>query len=242
MPNYLLRLSFIGTNYAGWQIQPEVPTVQGTLKEALLKIFREEINLIGCCRTDAGVHALDYVANFKAKKSMPPEKLLLALNSLLPKDIGVKEVREVEGDFNARYSVRGKTYLYRIWNSPARDPFLYPFCWQVPYPLSLERLSEGAKLLSGRHDFSGFCKLEEPKDTVIDLKVEVTVNKPLIEIRFRATHFLRYMVRRLVGALVYLASGKTSLNKLKECLRGEHWTFTAPAKGLTLESVELPLR
>lgn len=240
MPNYLLRLSFIGTNYAGWQIQPEVPTVQGTLTEALSKIFGESIKLIGCCRTDAGVHALDYVANFKAKKSIPPEKLLLALNSLLPKDIGIKEVREVGEDFNARYSVRGKTYLYRIWNSPARDPFLYPFCWQVPYPLNLEKLSEGARLLSGLRDFSGFCKLEEPKDTVIDLKVEVTVNKPLIEIRFRATHFLRYMVRRLVGALVYLASGKTSLDELKECLRGKHWAFTAPAKGLTLERVELP--
>ncbi len=99
----MLRLAFVGSNYSGWQIQPDVPTVQGTLKEALERILRERITIVGCCRTDAGVHAEDYVASFKTSREIETQTLLKALNSLLPKDIGVYEVRETEESFNARY-------------------------------------------------------------------------------------------------------------------------------------------
>jgi len=239
MNNYMLRLAFVGTNYSGWQIQPEVPTVQGTLKEALETLFGEEVKLVGCCRTDAGVHAKDYVANFITYKYLEPYKILRALNSLLPNDIGVYSVEPVEEEFNARYSVKGKTYLYRVWNSEVRDPFLYPFSWNVPYKLDLDLLSDTLGVLSGRHDFRGFAKLEEEKTTVIELRTELAVEGNLIELRFTASHFLRYMVRRLVGAAVKRAEGKLSTGELEEFLRGKHCPHTAPAKGLTLERVYL---
>ncbi len=239
MPNYLIRLAFVGTNYHGWQIQPGVPTVQGTVKDALSTILSEEVKLTGCCRTDAGVHAEDYVANFLCEKEVEELKILRGLNSLLPKDIGVYEVRRVSEDFNARYSVKGKIYLYRIWNSEVRNPFLYPFSWQVPRGLDLEAMREAISLLSGVHDFSGFAKLEGEKETVIDLEADLTVKESLLEIRFRASHFLRYMVRRLVGALVHLGEGRLNLHDIERFLRGEKCPYTAPAKGLTLEKVIL---
>ena len=239
MNNYMLRLAFVGTNYSGWQIQPGVPTVQGTLKEALETVFGEEIRVIGCCRTDAGVHAEDYVANFRSIKELECEKLLKALNSLLPKDIGVYEVKLVDENFNSRYSVKGKTYLYRLWNSFARNPFLYSFSWSVTRRIDLNLLSEALEIVSGRHDFRGFAKLEEEKTTVIELETKLAVSGDLIELRFTASHFLRYMVRRLVGAIVKRAEGKVSTGELYEYLKGKHCPHTAPAKGLTLERVHL---
>ncbi|EDP74552.1 tRNA pseudouridine(38-40) synthase TruA [Hydrogenivirga sp. 128-5-R1-1] len=239
MNNYMLRLAFVGTNYSGWQIQPGVPTVQGTLKEALETVFGEEIRVIGCCRTDAGVHAEDYVANFRSIKELECEKLLRALNSLLPKDIGVYEVKLVDENFNSRYSVKGKTYLYRLWNSFVRNPFLYPFSWSVTRRVDLNLLSEALEIVSGRHDFRGFAKLEEDKTTVIELETKLAVSGDLIELRFTASHFLRYMVRRLVGAIVKRAEGKVSTGELYEYLKGKHCPHTAPAKGLTLERVHL---
>ncbi len=239
MHNYMLRLAFVGTNYSGWQIQPEVPTVQGVLKDALEKITNESIKLTGCCRTDAGVHAEDYIANFRSAKEMECDSLLKALNSLLPRDIGVYEVKLVDENFNSRYSVKGKTYLYRIWNSFARNPFLYPFSWNIPYSLDLSALSDAMDMVSGRHDFKGFAKLEGEKETEIDLSTELSIKGELIELRFTASHFLRYMVRRLVGAIIKRAEGKVSTGELYEYLRGKHCPHTAPAKGLTLERVHL---
>jgi len=239
MPNYRLRLAFVGTNYHGWQIQPGVPTIQGTLKEAIEKIVCEEIKLIGCCRTDAGVHAKDYIANFWSSKKIETYKLLRGLNSLLPKDIGVYEVEEIEEDFNSRYSVKGKVYLYRIWNSYSRDPFLYPFSWQITRNLNLESIGEAVRILSGFHDFRSFAKLEDEKDTSVDLKIEFSKKEELVELRFIASHFLRYMVRRLVGAIVWTAEGKLRPEDLKRYLEGENFPYTAPAKGLTLEKVLL---
>ena len=241
MPNYLLRLAFVGTNFSGWQIQPNTRTVQGELTKALRTLFKEEIKVIGCCRTDAGVHALDYVANFKATKEIETEKVLKALNGMLPKDIGVYEVRIVPEDFNARYSVKKKTYLYRIWNSEVRNPFLYPFSWQVKKELNKKLLVKTLKKLEGTHDFEGFAKLEEEKNTVINLeKVEISFKEPLIEIRLTASHFLRYMVRRIVGTCVKIALGFYPEEILEDILhKKEKAPYTAPAQGLHLERVEV---
>lgn len=235
----MLRLAFVGTNYSGWQIQPYVPTVQGVLKDSIERIIREEVKLVGCCRTDAGVHAEDYVANFRSSKGVECLNVLRGLNSLLPKDIGVYEVKIVPDEFNARYSVKRKVYLYRVWNSEVRNPFLYPFSWQIPRRLDIDALYEGVRLISGLKDFSGFAKLEGEKNTLIHLTSEVEVRGDLIQIRFTASHFLRYMVRRLVGALVRRAEGKLSSGDLKNFLEGKHCPYTAPAKGLTLERVYL---
>ncbi len=240
MPNYVLFLSFVGTDFHGWQIQPGLRTVQGVLKESLEKLFGHEVKITGCCRTDAGVHAKEYVANFKGYKDFQPDVLLKALNSLLPKDMGIKRVWIQEG-FNARYSVKGKLYTYRILNTHARDPFLEPFCWRIPYRLDFPAMESACRLFSGEHDFSGFAKLEEERITVIKIE-EVSIRKEgdLILFSVRARNFLRYMVRRMVGCLVYVGLGRLKEEDIKEFLQGKKsCPFTAKAHGLTLEKVFL---
>ncbi len=239
--NYLVKLSFIGTDFHGWQIQPGVPTVQGRLKSAIETVLRTEVKLIGCCRTDAGVHAKEYIANFLTDKEADEEKLLKALNGILPEDIGVLEIRRVDKNFNARYSVKGKLYVYRIWNSASRNPFISPFSVRILKKLNTELMKEASELLCGEHDFRGFGKIEEEeeKNTVINLDVKVEVKGELIELQFKASHFLRYMVRRLSGFLIKLGEGKEDIENLKDYLSGKEFTYTAPARGLTLEKVFL---
>ncbi|WP_461831232.1 tRNA pseudouridine(38-40) synthase TruA [Aquifex sp.] len=241
MNNYLLRLAFVGTNFSGWQVQPKERTVQGVLQDSLSRIFNEEVKVIGCCRTDSGVHALDYVANFKTEKDFPEEKLLLALNGILPKDIGVYEVKKVSPEFNARYSVKGKVYLYKIWNANIRNPFLYPFTWQVKKEIDIELLKRALELVRGKHDFRAFAKLEEERNTVINIEdVNLKVEGKLINIRLKASHFLRYMVRRIIGTAVKISSGVYELSLMEELLEGKGKApYTAPPEGLHLEKVIL---
>ncbi len=239
MPNYMLRLSFVGTNYCGWQIQPDKPTIQGELKRCIERIVGEKVKLVGCCRTDAGVHASDYVANFMCDRDVEADKLLKGLNGLLPRDIGILSVSRVEDSFNARFSVKGKTYLYRIFNFKGRDPFLYPFSWHIPMKLDIDTLVSALELISGEHDFRGFSKVEDGKKYTIELQTELKVKGPVIEMRFTASHFLRYMVRRLVGTCIEASKGKISIGSIKDFLSGKKSPFTAPPKGLTLEKVHL---
>ncbi|MFN3870828.1 MAG: tRNA pseudouridine(38-40) synthase TruA [Aquificaceae bacterium] len=241
MPNYVLLLSFVGTYFHGWQVQPGLRTVQGTLKESLEKVFQEPIKLTGCCRTDSGVHAKEYIANFQASRDIKNEVLLKALNSMLPNDIGIKKVWQEEG-FNARYSVKGKVYLYRIFNSFSRDPFLEPFYWRIPYKLDYKRMLSAVELFLGTHDFSSFAKLEEEeKNTFINIEdVSLCREGELIEFRIKARNFLRYMVRRIVGSLIYVGLGKLKVEDIKHYLEGRgKCPYTAKAKGLTLERVIL---
>ncbi|MEZ0361227.1 MAG: tRNA pseudouridine(38-40) synthase TruA [Hydrogenobacter sp.] len=241
MPNYVLLLSYVGTRFHGWQIQPNLRTVQGVLKQSLEKIFGENIKITGCCRTDAGVHAKEYVANFYTIKSLDTERLLKAVNSLLPEDIGVKRIWIQEG-FNARYSVKGKVYIYRILNSHSRDAFLEPFVWRLPHKLNFSDMERASELFLGKKDFSAFTKRDdEDKNTIIELE-EISLSKAedLIEIRLRARSFLRYMVRRIVGSLVQLGMGKINMESIEAYLsRKRHCPYTAKAKGLTLEKVLL---
>ncbi|AAC06908.1 tRNA pseudouridine(38-40) synthase TruA [Aquifex aeolicus] len=241
MPNYLLRLAFVGTNFYGWQVQPNLRTVQGEIQKALSQILCEDVKVTGCCRTDSGVHALDYIANFKTQKDFPEEKLLKALNGILPKDVGVYAVKKVSEEFNARYSVKGKVYLYKIWNSEVRNPFLYPFSWQVKREINTEVLRNILKKFEGTHDFRALTKLEEERNTVINLEeVSLNVEYPLIEIRLKASHFLRYMVRRIVGTAVKISLGLYSEEVLEELLQGKgNSPYTAPPQGLHLEKVLL---
>ncbi len=234
-------LSFVGTNFHGWQVQPNLRTVQGVLSDALGTLFGEKIKLIGCCRTDAGVHAKEYIANFKSSKTFPLENLLKALNAVLPEDVGVKKVWFEDLSFNARYSVSGKLYVYRVFPSHTRDPFLEPFLWRIPYNLNKEIMKKGAELFLGNHNFLGFAKLEEEDNPFVELE-ECSVEEVdgIIEIRVRARRFLRYMVRRIAGCLIYLGMGKLTISDIKEFLNGKRCPYTAKAKGLTLEKVFLP--
>jgi len=208
--NYLLELSFLGTGLHGWQYQPNVPTVQGELLKAVTRLFKVEwVPIVGCSRTDAGVHAEQFFANFKVDKFIEPHKVLKALNGMLPPQIAVKKVRLVELSFNARFAAKGKIYRYLIWNDRVRNPFLLDRAWHIPFRLNLDAMREAAKLFEGEHDFTTFSKNEEGRNPIVKIEyLELKMEENLLEIRVKATHFLRYMVRRIVGTLVEVGLGK----------------------------------
>ncbi|MGH9863574.1 MAG: tRNA pseudouridine(38-40) synthase TruA [Candidatus Acidiferrales bacterium] len=156
MRNLKLTLAYDGSEFHGWAIQPDRPTIQGTLVETLGKLTGEKIRLYGCGRTDAGVHALGQVAHFKTRSVIPPENLQRALNSLLPASIRVNAVEEVPLDFHARWHARGKTYRYRILRTAVCPPFLRHFVYHYPYALDAAAMERAAPLFEGEHDFSTF--------------------------------------------------------------------------------------
>jgi tRNA pseudouridine38-40 synthase len=243
--NYLLELSFLGTGFHGWQYQPNVRTVQGELLKAIQKLFKVEwVPLIGCSRTDAGVHAEQFFANFKVDKYIEPYKVLKAFNGILPLEIAVKEVRLVDLSFNSRFNAKGKIYRYLIWNSNVRNPFLLNRAWHIPFPkLDVEKMKEAAKYLEGFHDFTAFAKNEEGRNPLINVEyLQISVNGSLIELKIKATHFLRYMVRRIVGTLVEVGKGRIKPIEVKEILESKDPTrapYTAKPYGLYLHKVLL---
>jgi tRNA pseudouridine38-40 synthase len=240
--NYLLELSFLGTPFHGWQYQPNVPTIQGELLKAIGKLFKVEwVPLVGCSRTDAGVHAEQFFANFKVDKFIEPYKVLKALNGMLPREIVVKKVQLVDLSFNARFHAKGKIYRYLIWNSKIRNPFLLDRAWHITYDLNLEKMKEAASYLVGKHDFTSFAKNEEGRNPVIEVEY-LTLQKEgeLIELRIKATHFLRYMVRRIVGTIVEVGKGNLEPSDVRKILEAKDPTqapFNAKPYGLYLHRV-----
>jgi tRNA pseudouridine38-40 synthase len=158
--NLRLLIAYDGTDFHGWQRQPSVLTVQECLESVIQKILGEKAQLYGSGRTDAGVHALNQVANFKTACSIPCENLMKALNDSLPPTVRIKDVQEVAAQFHARYSVRSKTYRYRILQAPVASPFLCRFVWHYPFKLNVERMAAAATLFEGEHDFTSFAAAE----------------------------------------------------------------------------------
>ncbi|MCD6093770.1 MAG: tRNA pseudouridine(38-40) synthase TruA [Candidatus Omnitrophica bacterium] len=258
MRNIKLTLEYDGTDYGGWQTQRakgkeqsakcEIKTIQETIEKNLERILQERINLIGSGRTDAGVHALGYVANFKTKNPLSINSLQMALNSLLPDDIVVKKVEEVDEKFHARYSAKSKVYQYTILNNPLPSPLLRRWTYFYPYSLNIALLKREAKYLLGRHDFSSFCASGSGvKDTTRTIK-KISVSKipatryplpaTLIFITIEADGFLYKMVRNIVGTLIDINRGKIKgikevLNAFNRRKAGE----TVPAQGLCLLKV-----
>ena len=157
MRNIRLIVSYDGTDFFGWQRQPEVPTIQGAIETAIEKITTEKVTLSGSGRTDTGVHALNQVANFKTAGAIPCENLLKALNNVLPQSVRIKKVEDVAESFHARHDARSKTYRYRILCRPVASPFIARFVHHYPFPLDFERMAAGARCLEGEHDFTSFA-------------------------------------------------------------------------------------
>ena len=160
MRNLRLVIAYDGTDFAGWQRQPGRLTVQASIEEAIKKILRVEVSLTGSGRTDAGVHSLNQVANFKTAASIPCSNLLKALNDHLPATIRVKEVAEAPLSFHARHDASAKTYVYRILRTAIASPFASRYAFHYPYPLDPERMAEAARLFEGCHDFTSFASIE----------------------------------------------------------------------------------
>ena len=244
MRNIKLTIEYVGGSYHGWQIQPGLRTIQGVMLEQIAQITQRKVNLIGAGRTDAGVHALGQVASFKTESTIDVLALQRGLNSLLPSDIVVKAVEEVEEEFHARFSARSKVYEYRILNQPYPSAIWRDYAWFIPHELDLPSMQECGKLLVGSHDFSSFrASGDESRHSireVISLEIERREGK-FVVLAIEANAFLRGMVRSIVGTLVAVGRGKIFFSEFKEIF-GTHDRrragMTAPAHGLFLVEVK----
>jgi tRNA pseudouridine38-40 synthase len=236
--NLKLTIEFDGTRYAGWQFQPNRPTLQGEMEKAVRGITGSEVTVYGCGRTDAGVSARRYVANCHVESALTPARLRAALNHFLPEDIHVLSTDEVPADFHARFSARGKTYVYRVVR--ATSPLRRSHAWEYRYPLDVERTRKAAALLEGRRDYRPFCQTRDVDGVCVVRRVEVDADGDELVIAVRGDRFLYKMVRRIVGALLACGSGRLTQKDIRAALAGrQHTVFqTAPAHGLLLDSVE----
>ena len=244
MRNIKLLIQYDGTNYLGWQVQAQGPTVQGTLEEKLALLTGEKVSLLGSGRTDSGAHALGQVANFKTKSRMEACTIQKALNSLLPPDIAVIGVEEVDEDFNARGSAKSKIYEYRILNREIRSVFHREYAWHIPQRLNLREMKKATRILIGEHDFSSFRSVGTPTKTAIRkvFKAEWKRNKEgFLRFEIEATGFLKQMVRAIVGTLVEVGKSKITVEEFREILESKdrkNGGPTAPAHGLFMKEVK----
>ena len=239
-----LVVSYDGTDYCGWQIQPNGITVEEVLNTALRKLTGEESHIIGASRTDSGVHALGNVAVFDTDSPIPPERMAYALNQKLPEDIVVVRSDEVPRDWHPRYQERiRKTYEYHIYNAPVPDPMKRRYSTFVSFPMDVEKMREGAGYLAGEHDFASFCNVRtNVEDTVRTVDEIVVVNADSdITIRITGNGFLYNMVRIIAGTLIRVGRGFYTPGKVKEILDAKERTeagVTAPPEGLVLVKIE----
>ena len=242
MKRILLTLSYDGTAYHGWQVQPNGITVQEVLQNSLETLLKTRPSVTGCSRTDAGVHAKEFCCHLDCEENLPKEVFLRGLNAVLPNDIAVTDYKEVEPDFHARYNAKGKTYVYRILNSSRKDPFLSRYVWQVEKPLDTELMNKFCSNIVGEHDFYAFSSsgrtVTDTVRTVRECKVEKKGD--IVEIKITANGFLYNMVRIIVGTSVDVSNGRIKPDITEEIFktkdRGKAGV-TAPPQGLILEKV-----
>jgi len=243
MRNLALTLRFDGAPFCGWQSQPNGPTVQDALEQAILRVTGESVRVTGCSRTDAGVHARQFVCNFHSETKIPCERLPAALNYYLPEQIAVLGCFEAAPGFNARFDCRAKTYRYHIHNAPVHDPFLLRRALLEPLPLDEAVLAREAAAFIGTHDFTSFCAAGGSAKTTVRTVSRFDVLREGEEIYFfvRADGFLYNMVRIMAGTLLEIAKGRLPQGSIPEIIEARDRSragFTAPAEGLMLWEVE----
>lgn len=248
MTRLKLTLQYKGTNYCGWQVQPNGITIQEVLQRTLFKITRHKVKIIGSGRTDSGVHALAQVCHFDwpSPKGLPqsikkdPHKLVLGLNSLLPDDIAVTDCQIAPNNFHAQTWAKKKQYNYFILNSLFRSPFLEDYAWRIPYPLNIEKMKKAAKLFIGEHDFKAFCAADSTAKTTVRRIYSITIGlkqhlpflhtqdnerrvpsneQRIIRISITGNGFLKHMVRNIAGTLVDVGRGRQTITKLKKVIK-----------------------
>lgn len=246
--NYKLLIQYDGTDFHGWQSQDELRTVQGELTRALSLIDGRDVTVHGSGRTDAGVHAEGQVASVEIQREISPAKLRNAINGNVGKDVRVLEVGAVDDEFHARYSARGKTYVYRVVNGPVISPFWVRFAHHEARPLDVAQMKTAAELFLGKHDWTAFSAaqsdVEDRVRTVTGLELSERLDERshsrMIEIRASADGFLRYMVRAIAGTLLCAGRGELDSAAVAHAIETGVRPLiaaTAPACGLTLVSV-----
>jgi tRNA pseudouridine38-40 synthase len=256
MPHWKIILTYDGTPFNGWQIQPNLPTVQGTLAQAIHRITGESVLPQGSGRTDAGVHALGQVASFSLAGPIPPPNLHRALNRALPSSIRILSVEQAPEDFHARHSALGKTYEYRISTDEICSPMQAPYVWSYHLPLDLATLQNAADHIRGTHDFTSFAASDPDLTTRTEQAEKLPTtscltrtihhsswhrNDHLLIYRVTGTGFLHHMVRNLVGTFVEAGAGRISADAIPKILAAHDRNAagpTAPARGLFLVEVE----
>lgn len=244
MRNIKMILEYEGTSYHGWQYQVGMTTIQQVLEECIGTITQEKIRVFGSGRTDAGVHALNQVANFTTNTTIEAKNLLRGINSLLPEDIVVKDLMDTDGAFHARYDAKSKVYLYQIVNSPVRSALYSRYAWFVRESLDIERMRDASSCLLGTHDFSSFCAancgIKSHVRTVMNISVEMN-QRGIVKVYVEADGFLKYMVRNIMGTLSDVGRGKLSPAAFKGIMETKDRRragVTAPACGLFLKEVK----
>ena len=242
MSKYILKIEYNGKDFYGWQKQPDLRTVQGEIEEAIFVSTKQNVEVFGSGRTDAGVHSLGQVAHFEADFNLPTEKLKDVLNRALPEDINILDVKLADKDFHSRFSAHSKTYLYKIYNSGEKKVFEKDFYGVITKHLDENLMQKCADLFVGKHDFKGFCSSQtEVTDFVREIySISVKRDGEYIFVEVSGSGFLYNMVRILVGTMVDFALGKLSLDDVKEALLTGNRAKsgrTMPSQGLYLKEV-----
>lgn len=247
----LLYISYLGTNYCGYQVQPNGVSVQQKLNEAAKQVFGYDCDIVGCSRTDSGVHADEFCATVTKRKengivtNIPVERIPLAMSNRLPRDISVYAAREVDESFHPRYDVRYKEYVYKIWNATVRNPFWEGRAWHLPKHIdetAFKNMQKAAVYFVGKHDFASFMSSDSKvSDTVREVfDSEVTRQEDIITFRVRADGFLYNMVRIFTGTLVNVAYGNINADDIPGIIASgdrRNSGVTAPPHGLYLHKV-----
>jgi tRNA pseudouridine38-40 synthase len=253
--NWKLILAYDGTDFYGWQVQPDRLTLQGTLAEAIERVTGERVLPQGSGRTDAGVHARAQVASFRLEAPIPPGNLLRALNRRLPESVRVLNAETAPPHFHARHGARAKTYEYRIFRGEICPPWIGRYAWALPWPLDLPRMQDAARRVTGTHDFTSFAASDpdrsvrqaDPEEAEQQSAVRTIFTSdwreepPFWIYRVRGDGFLQHMVRNLVGTFVEVGRGQLEpedVTRILEARSRSAAAATAPARGLFLDSVE----
>lgn len=241
--NISLVIEYEGTNYHGWQCQPNGTTIEEIVRRAVERIVDHPVKIYSAGRTDAGVHAFGQVINFFTGKAIPLVNIERGLNSMLPEDIRVRSAQEQELSFHARYSARSKTYIYAIYNAPRFSPFSVRYSWHYPFSLDCALMNRAIGAIVGTRDFSSFKKKNEPYRSCERevLRARVIKRGPFVYIIIEATGFLRYMVRNIVGTLVLVGTGKMTVDDFRAVIDAhdrDRAGPTAPPRGLFLRRVK----
>ena len=247
MRNIRMTIQYDGSRYKGWQKQnikgTSVSTIQDKIEKVLSKMTGEEVQVIGCGRTDTGVHADKYTANFKTNSEKKIPEMLKYLREFLPEDISVTSLREVSDRFHSRLNAISKTYVYTIDNNKFANVFLKKYAYHVEGQLDIEKMREASKYLLGTHDFKGFSAVKDKskKSTIRTINyINITEKDNIIKIEYNGNGFLLNMVRILSGTLIKVAKGEIQPIKIKELLESKNRSELAekaPAKGLCMKEV-----
>ncbi len=247
--NFKLLIQYDGTDFHGWQVQEGQRTVQGELERVVGMLEDAKVHVVGSGRTDAGVHAEGQIANVRLNRSFTPDKLRLAINGNMWRDMRVIRAEKCADEFHARFSAKIKTYVYRVVNAPVMSPFWLRYAHHEARPLDVARMNDAARLFLGEHDWQAFSSarsdVENRVRTVMNFSVEsfwdVRAGAAIIEFRIAANGFLRYMVRSIVGTMLEVGRGEKDFDTIQTAIVSGDRDLagqTAPANGLTLLKVD----